>query len=443
MSTVELSNSSEEIDFTVDESINTWSSSCQHFLLRAGSYLTDPVCKMREHFYLPYIYQELYPDRSKRLKKHAYSLLMVAVCGAIAPFTAPLGALARKIASLFGPTLYIHHSHRQKIVPDGKPTAMSYNVCNMPGGYAETDGGLKPPSYDDHDRIRRNTDFINNVWQPGIACLQEVPDIRDADRISEGLNEYPFTISASGIKAIGPSSMMYVASKYEIVAESISFTPFVKDSLITRIITWAGSIQNYLFHHPIAFFLSPRRSWSEIGELVQANLPQIELTGRAASSEKGFLSFDLKDKNVTVICTHLQHSERPEAPTEDDINSRRLQMLKIARKIEAERARGRIVIFLGDLNQAESELQETLNTPEFQRLGLKRSPNVCEQSTWGGDAWCARLRGEEPSKELVLDYIFVAGAEIETQIYDVGFNGTRFDPNALSDHKPLLSKVTL
>ena len=379
----------------------SWTASCQLAILQLASLLTDPVCKVREHVYL----MKLVPlsNASEKIKKVAYFVLgfTIAAYAVIAPIAAPIGALLRKIASLFSSTIYTHERGplAKKVVPERSITLVSYNVCYMPGGYAVSDGGVTPPSFNNRKRIIENNELIHDILRPDIVCLQEVPDIADAKLISSKFSDYPFIIPVAGIKAIGPSSMMYVASKCEIVAHSIQFTPFVKGT---------------------------------------------EVTGRAVSSEKGFLSFDLKDANVSIICTHLQHSEIPAKATPLDIASRKLEMLKIAEKIQEKRNEGKIVIFTGDLNQEERELYDTLQEEIFQDLQLQRDPLIENIPTWGGDAWCAELEGKEPSPPLVLDYTFAIGAKkITTALIDVGFKGDKFSFNALSDHKPLYSTVVL
>ncbi len=378
-----------------------WTASCQLVILQLASLLTDPICKVREHVYL----MKLVPlsNASEKIKKVAYFVLglTMAAYAVIAPIAAPIGALLRKIASLFSSTIYTHERGplAKKVIPGPSITLVSYNVCYMPGGYAVSDGGVPPPSFNNRKRIMENNELIHDILKPDIVCLQEVPDIADAQFISSQFSDYPFIIPVAGIKAIGPSSMMYVASKCEIVAHSIEFTPFVKGT---------------------------------------------EVTGRAASSEKGFLSFDLKDTHVSIICTHLQHSEIPAKAEPMDITSRKLQMLKIAEKIQEKRNEGKIVIFTGDLNQEEKELYDTLEQEIFENLKLQRDPLVENIPTWGGDAWCAKLEGKEPSPSLVLAYTFAAGAKkITTAVIDVGFKGDEFRFHALSDHKPIYSTVVL
>ncbi|MDP1609203.1 MAG: hypothetical protein Q8L98_07820 [Chlamydiales bacterium] len=402
---------------TLSSSLATVSPSpWQMTVLKAASYLTDPICKTQESYYL---YASGQREGLTETFEQAFTLLVIGVLAnaALALFTTPLGALLRYIVVLSCPEkhLFIEREGSAKILPaDRTLTMLSYNVCFMPGGYAETDGGVTPPSYNNRERVQKNIDRIKQKdWDPDILCLYEVPDICDAAFLSEQLSDYPYIIPMAGPKTVGPSSMMYVASKYPIDRNSITFTPFTK------------------------------------GE---------ELTGRAAHSEKGLLSFDLANCPVSIVSTHLQHSEIPEQATPEDEKSRPKQMERIAQKIKNLHEKGKIVIFTGDLNNQEKELLPTMEALELIRSSvqepstntlrfLHRGQNVAGKPTWGGDAWCTKFMGRTSSKDLVLDYTFVSEeAEIMTEIHQVGFDSEKpplEQRDALSDHCALLSRITL
>ena len=230
-----------------------------------------------------------------------------------------------------------------------------------------------------------------------------MPDVCDACYLSSQLPDYPFVISVAGVRAIGPSSMMYIASKYQIVEDSIEFVPFIKG---------------------------------------------VEVTGRAQFSEKGFLSFDIKNPEenapfATLVSTHLQHSEVPAQPEKEDQASRTLQMKKIAEQIEKKVQQDLNVIFTGDLNQEETEMQSFLD--RYRIDWLRRDPTVQGHPTWGGDQWCARLMNKPSSGPLVLDYTFIAGKTkaIFIRIIETGYSGTEFRADAMSDHSLLFSTITV
>ncbi len=369
-------------------------------VLKLASYLTDPVCKVRESFYTFYILDKICTTTAQKVMKIVTLVLALIVYTVLTPFTAPLGIVLRGLVATFEskPFIYWKRAGEGKKL-DTEIAVLLHNVCWMPAGYSITDGQVVPPSHK-----QRMQDTVNKIksLNPDIVCLCEVPDILDASELSHKLPDYPFVIPVAGVRAVGPSSMLFVASKYEIAEDSIEFIPFAKGT---------------------------------------------ELTGRAKHSEKGFLSFDLKEKEVTVISTHLQHSEIPAKPQQDaaldEPKARALQMQRIARKIREKVEQGKKVIFMGDLNQDEDELKAFLK--EHQVEFLKRDKNVEKVPTWDGDKWCAELMGKQASGPMVLDYTFVAGenVDITTEVLPVGYSGTEFKPDALSDHKMLLSTITV
>ena len=365
--------------------------------LKVASYLTDPICKVREYYFSLYILDETCQSTAEKVGKIALLVIGIGVCSLLTPVTAPLGALIRAIvvALQSKPYIYIEKEGFAKVLPENRQfTLVSHNQCYMTAGYSISDGQVTPPS--DKERMDANIQKVKDL-NPDVICLYEVPDICDADYIASKLPEYPFIIPVAGPRAIGPSSMMFAASKYQIVEDSIEFVPFTKGD---------------------------------------------EVTGRAQHSEKGFLSFDLisdasKNPFATVISTHLQHSEIPTAPDAEELASRKKQLDKIAKKIDDKSEQ--TVILTGDLNLEEHELKPFLEK-------WKRDGEIEGQPTWNGDEWCAKLMGKAPSDPLVLDYTLIAGkeAEISTKIKKMkGYSSPEFKPKALSDHNLLFSTITL
>lgn len=368
--------------------------------LKVASYFTEPICKVREYFYSLYILDETCGSTAEKISKAALLVLGIAVCVLLTPFTAPIGALIRcvVIAVSSKPYAYLNKKGTGKVLPeDKKITVVSHNQCYVTAGYAITDGQVTPG----RSRMKDNIQKVKAL-DPDIICLYEVQDICDADYISSKLPEYPFIIPVAGPRAIGPSSMMFVASKYQIAKKSISFVPFVKG---------------------------------------------VEVTGRAQYSEKGFLSFDIvshgsKDPFATIISTHLQHSEIPTMPNDEERDSRKKQLNKISNQIQAKSNLGHAVVLTGDLNLEEPELNAFLDNSN---IDLRRDPAVVGQVTWGGDKWCSDLMGKPFSNPLVLDYTMIAGkaSEISTQILGTGYSSFEFRPKATSDHNLLLSTITI
>ena len=102
------------------------------------------------------------------------------------------------------------------------------------------------------------------------------------------------------------------------------------------------------------------------------------------------------------------------------------------------------IIFVGDLNQEEDEIQDFIKTSGFkrdQRLDNTKTP------TWGGDTWCSLLKKQRPSKELTLDYAFIHGKalSIATHILPNYYDPKKININhkVFSDHNALFSEVQL
>lgn len=375
-------------------------------VLKIASYLTEPICKVREYYYSLNTLSTTCEDGMQKVAYAAYFILGIGVFALLAPITALCGIALRGLVAAFeaNPFVYQKGASRGKSLPQDRTiTVVSHNSCYTPAGYAMTDGGVTPSS--DSVRMNRNTCQAKQL-RPDIIALYEVTDVCDAGYISSKLPDYPFVIPVAGVRAIGPSSMLYIASKYEIVEDSIQFTPFLKG---------------------------------------------IEVTGRAAYSEKGFLSFDIDHHSadappVHIVSTHLQHSEIPARPQQDEEldepAARAAQMHKIALHIEKKVAQGYAVIFVGDLNQEESEIDAFFSEHDIHWL---RDETIRGRPTWGGDAWCAALMGKPSSGPLVLDYAFAAGkaAEIRTEIIGTGYDSNEFRQEAGSDHDVLCSRIVL
>lgn len=371
--------------------------------LEIASYLNDPVCKVREYFYTFYTLNQTCESTWQKVLKAAYLSLGIISCSLLTPFATPFGLALRGIVVSVEskPYIYLEKSCKGKRLPeDRKITLVSHNECYVPGGYSITDGQVTPSS--DKSRIDENIKKIKEL-DPDIVCLFEVSDIFDAEYIASKLPDYPFIIPVAGLRAIGPSSMLWIGSKYEIAKDSIEFIPFEKGT---------------------------------------------ELSGRASYSQKGFLSFDIKNQGekapfATIISTHLQHSEIPAKPEESEILSRVAEMNKIVKKIQSKINRGLDVIFTGDLNQEEEELNKFFDLSKID--WLRRDDSVKGIPTWGGDEWCANLMGKPSSGPLVLDYTFIAGKArgICTKIIETNYSGSKFRQEATSDHFLLFSTIIL
>lgn len=380
-----------------DARVVDWETSSKIAALTLASYLTDPVCKVREYFCNFYILDKICHSLSEKVARVAFLVFGMAVCALLTPLTAPAGlAIRGLVASLqTKPFIYWENGRPGKALPITRQlTVFAQNQCEMPAGYSITDGQVTPSS--DPERMQANIEKIRQQ-NCDIANIYEICDIRDALYYASQLPEYPYVICGAGVRALGPSSMMLVLSKYQPVETSIEFIPFEKD---------------------------------------------VELTGRAKWSGKGFLSFDIKGAGETapfasIVSTHLQHSEIPASATPDDVRSRALQMRKIARKVD-EKVRAHLnVIITGDFNAEEKELEVP---PDW-----RRDESIRGRPTWGGDGWCASLEGKQASGPLVLDYAFIAGKtlSIVTQIEETGYRENEFIVWATSDHYALINKLVI
>ena len=367
-----------------------------------ASYMTEPVCKVREYFYSFYILDKASLSQFEKLSRVAFLSLGIIFYSCLVPLTAPLGVALRVSIAYFENKPFVSMQRGKGIIlpKERSISLVSYNVCYMPAGYSITDGQVTPPS--DPLRKKGNLDLIKTL-NPDVICLYEVPDPLDAKELSNQLKDYPFVVSCIGTRGVGPSSMMFIASRYEIDLSSLTFYPFIKE---------------------------------------------VELTGRAKFSEKGFVVFDLKNPAekkpfATMISTHLQHSEIPSQPTALEVSSREAQMRKIANVIHEKITKGLPVILTGDLNQNEQELTQSLN--HYSLSQYQRDPSAQGCSTWGGDAWCSDLMNKTFSSPMVLDYTLGFGSveKIETFVHSNSFESTKFKTEALSDHHLLYSVITI
>ncbi len=281
---------------------------------------------------------------------------------------------------------------KTKTLPqDDAFTLLSWNICGVAGGYSITDGGVAPLS----DRLSL---IINEIVKTNadVNCLYETFDTRLAWTICNRLQHegYSYIYYNIGPRAVGVSSGILVASKYEI--QNPEFTPFPVDSLV----------------------------------------------GRTKNATKGVFAFDLCDQNrafARIHATHLQHSEEPQYPTAKEQSSRRQQMELIIEKVDA--MKGRCAVVTGDLNLDDDEYQGS----NWQSRFRKNSDYPSGVYTWGGDAFCANLVAKRASGPLNLDHtVIVEGSgDIRTTLLLTGYQANKYKKEALSDHEGLLSRITV
>jgi endonuclease/exonuclease/phosphatase family metal-dependent hydrolase len=275
--------------------------------------------------------------------------------------------------------------------PDRTFSLLSWNICGIVGGFPITDGGVLPWSF----RIDAIMDKIIEK-DADVNCLCEVFDVQTATYICEKLKEKGYThfYYNMGARAVGLTSGILVASKYTI--KNPEFTPFPQDALV----------------------------------------------GRTKFAAKGFFEFDVESQGgefARVFATHLQHSEEPEFPTAEEVEARRRGMQMIVNKVNT--IRDRCIVVTGDLNLDDTEYNSSSWHHLFQRGG-----RAITEKTWGGDAFCAKLKGDRISSPLNLDYTLVANGtarSINTTLVKTGFDSTVFKAGALSDHVGLYSQIAV
>lgn len=388
--------------FNAPTTSESWLTKAKVITLQAASYLTDPVCKVREYYYSFSIINQTCKTTCEKVLRVFSLTLGIILFVLLTPITAPLGILLRGVVRLVEdkPFVYLQRAVQGKEVKTGSDAIIvSHNECYQPAGYSITDGGVTPPAL---YRARMDANIENiTKFNPDIVCLYEVPDINDAKYIASKLN-LPYVVLSAGLRAIGPDSMMLAASRYKIDENSINFTAFEKGT---------------------------------------------ELSGRARWSEKGFLSFDLAETNTTIVSTHMQHSEIPDKPTDDEVTMRKAEIKKICTHINEKIKQNRNVVFVGDFNEGEEELNAALKSYPHEGSWL-REKDVEGKPTWGGDKWCATMMKKQVSGPSVMDFAFLAvpnksKARIKTELFQTGFKADTFNPEALSDHLGLCSTFTL
>src|SRR5690606_12807095 len=145
--------------------------------LTIASYLTEPICKVREYFYTLPILNETCRTTAQKVARAASLVLGIVFFSLLTPVTAPIGILLRgMVAKLESkPYIYLERPGGGKQLPENRQiTLVSHNVCYMPAGYCITDGGVTPAS--DRERVHANLQKIKEL-DPDIVCLYEVPDI--------------------------------------------------------------------------------------------------------------------------------------------------------------------------------------------------------------------------------------------------------------------------
>ena len=366
-----------------------WLDKAAAHAFRAASYLTDPICKSHELFRRICLADAETLDPVLNLARKAALFVGLIAWASLALVTTLPGIALRALAAYIQkrPFIYWRGDAEGKVLPPGRSfTLLSWNVCCVGAGYSISDGGVVPWS----DRIDRIVDQIIEK-DADVNCLYETFDSKSAFYLAERLKEkgYADFYFNIGPKAVGVSSGIFVASKYNI--KNPEFSPFPQDTLV----------------------------------------------GRTKNAAKGVFSFDLEDF-ARVYSTHLQHSEEPEFPTLEEVEARRRQMEIIVGKVN--QVRDRCVVVTGDLNLDDQEYNSSSWHARFQKGDEFRG------KTWDGDAFCAQMVEKRISGPLNLDHTMVASGTahaIFTTLVETDYEAARFKADALSDHSALLSVIEM
>jgi endonuclease/exonuclease/phosphatase family metal-dependent hydrolase len=362
-------------------------------VFRAASYLTDPICKAHELMRRIHLVDPLHPDGNAcaNLARKTALLIGAVGCFALAVFTTLPGIMLRAVAIFLQTTPYFYATTdgQAKALPKDRTfSLLSWNICMPNGGYMITDGGVLPASF----RIQSIIDKIVKK-DADVNCLSEVFDCNTALALAEALKQkgYHHFYFNFGARAVGVPAGLFVASKYKI--SSPEFIEFPKEATV----------------------------------------------GRAAHVAKGVFGFNLESQGnafARVFATHLQHSENPEFATVDEVEARKKQFGIIWREVQKV---GGCAIVTGDLNAEPKEACAW--HPSFQQ------PVSKEARSWGGDGFCSRLVGRDPaSKAIDLDYTKVfhrTNAVVKEKLIKTRFDGDRFNASALSDHRGVLSMLSV
>ncbi len=366
------------------------------FLFICASYLTDPACKVREWRWRLALVDHEHPDAARIYNLGRQVFLVAGIVGwaLLATVMSLSGCLLRGSVARLQKDPYTFSkqlNHVDKVLAKNKTfTMLSWNICCVAGGYAITDGGVSPWA----DRIDAVVDKIIET-NADINCLYETFDTTAAYTICNRLKEhgYGYVYYNIGPRTFGVSSGILIASKFEI--RQPEFTPFPVETLV----------------------------------------------GRTKNATKGVLAFDVCSEGESfarIHATHLQHSEIPQFPTDEERFAREAQMRIISAKVDT--IKDRCVIVTGDLNLDDEEFEASSWKDRFVKNGL-----YGDQKTWGGDAFCAGLVGREVSGALNLDHTMVVegSATLFTNLIETGYDAKRYNKNALSDHEGLFSVIIL
>ncbi|MFI5334889.1 MAG: hypothetical protein ACHQT8_07005 [Chlamydiales bacterium] len=271
------------------------------------------------------------------------------------------------------------------------------NIACVAGGFVYTDAGLLPWQ----ERIPKIADQILKC-DSDVCIRLETFDTGSAfylrDRLHGRYAHFYFNIG--GVKVLGPSSGIFVASKFAICDPE--FTQFTSDM-------------------------------------------KVERTRFVALGVFGFTLMSDQTPFMRVFVTHLQPSQETSFPTSSEKACREKEMRLIGNKID--QVKGMPVIFAGDMNMDRLVFNTTYGKRFEQGVLLWHEIDHAKKTlkTWGGDALSAMVSGHRISMEHDLDFIAaVKGSvkQLRTALAPTDFKASQLT-TASSDHAGLVSTIKL
>ncbi|MBI5345744.1 MAG: hypothetical protein HZB76_01185, partial [Chlamydiae bacterium] len=366
--------------------------------LSISSYLLDPFSNGYGLFRRIQVIDALHPKSFKIVNfvRKIFLALEILFLELGSIITTPLGIATKNLACYLHPKpFHFLGNLKPKAISDNF-SLRSSNLCGSDPAHCITDGGVMPwPFRIDHwiKKIREKSEDI--------VCLFEIFDIQIAEKLKNELKDkYAHFFFNMGPKVLGINSGIFVACKFDVL--DFNFSPFPKNALV----------------------------------------------GRTKNVEKGFFRFETS--NAIIYASHLQHSEAPEHPTDEEIKARKVEMDIILDDMK-KHIGDKPIILTGDLNLDDSEYNNSSWKKYFQRI-----PPAENYPSWGGDEFCAKLVGKNPSGPINLDYTLLliknpateqainVGKILSTSLEQDGFNPKIFqdDPTIISDHKALCSEIS-
>jgi hypothetical protein len=422
---------------------------------KLASYLTDPICKAREYSVraqiledippTPYIFSCIDPlcsylkqmqlcdekwldqEEITRFAEKCFLTGGAISYGLLSPVTTLSAMILRGLASNLETDRFIHYlgQYPEQELQNGALSCMQWNICGTKAGYDIEEGGQMPirdrllPFSE--NRIAKITQVIVQE-NPDILSLNEVFDIQDALYLVGALQrQYAHFIIQCGSRTTGVNSGLFFASKFAI--RDISFTGFAKNLLI----------------------------------------------GTTQYAEKGVLTVKVQDQKgpiLTILSSHLQHSNAPSYSTAEEIAARKAEMDIMFQRAFANTNEN--VLITGDLNLDDEELYTS--HPEmynrFQKTVDYTSDLDEERYTWLGNEWYTNY-GNRPSifspipsngtratrkisQGINLDHSMIKildnkelSPTIRTYLKSTSYDPTKLSRDSLSDHMILMSYITV